>query len=58
MIQFYGPQEVPLTLADMYLWVRLKQLNYANALPNHEDTLKQRILQAVEAIFLKEAEEL
>ena len=43
----------PNTLADMYLWGRLKQLMYANPLPNDEDILKQRIVRAVEAISLE-----
>lgn len=50
----WPPRSPDLTLADMYLWGRIKQLVYANPLPNDEDILKQRIIQAVEAISLEE----
>ncbi|MGH9701418.1 MAG: hypothetical protein ACRD52_18410 [Candidatus Acidiferrales bacterium] len=50
----WPPRSPDITLADMFLWGRLKQLTYANALPNDKDILKQRIVQAVEAISLEE----
>ena len=43
----WPPRSSDLTLADMYLWGRLKQLTYANPLPNDENILKQRITQAI-----------
>lgn len=50
----WPPRSPDLTLADMYLWGRLKQLTYANPLPNDENILKQRITQAIGAISLEE----
>lgn len=50
----WPPRSPDLTLADMFLWGRLKQLTYANPLPNDVDVLKQRITEAVEAISLEE----
>jgi len=50
----WPPRSPDLTLADMFLWGRLKQIVFATAVPNDIEVLKGRIIQAVQSISQEE----
>lgn len=50
----WPPRSPDLTMADFYLWGRLKQIVYANNLPPNVEYLKERIRDAVTSLTLEE----
>lgn len=50
----WPPRSPDLTLADFYLWGRLKQIVYANDIPPNMENLKERIRDAVASLTLEE----
>lgn len=50
----WPPRSPDLTIADFYLWGRLKQVVYAENLPNDAEVLKNRIRDAISALPIQE----
>lgn len=50
----WPPRSPDLTIADFYLWGRLKQIVYANDLPPNVERLKEKIRDAVASLPLEE----
>lgn len=50
----FPPRSPDLTLADSYLWGRVKQLTFAQPMANNVEILKLRIRQAVESLSIEE----
>ncbi|KAJ8936750.1 hypothetical protein NQ318_016121, partial [Aromia moschata] len=50
----WPPRSPDLTILDLYLWGRLKQIDYRELLENDEEQLKTRIQNAVKSLSIEE----